>query len=241
MTLACGASCGSGTRVCTNGAWTECDLSQLTESHAFAATLRDFHPNHPDFERNVKGDQSDFGVVDPMLGDDGTPSYTHSGRTLTITSAASFAQWYHDVPGVNVAVPYEIPLSESTSQPGKYYFTGWDFFPLDNDPRGFGNEGESHDYDFTLAANSTFIYRGGEWFSVTADDDLWVFVNRRLAIDLGGLHESKLGEIHLDDQASRLEISLGHAYPIHLFFAERKQVGTDLTILTNIANLAPCP
>jgi fibro-slime domain-containing protein len=68
-----------------------------------------------------------------------------------------------------------------------------------------------------------------------------VFINRRLAIDLGGLHESKLGEIHLDEHRGELGISPGHAYQIHLFFAERHQISTDLSIETNVTGLAPCP
>jgi fibro-slime domain-containing protein len=216
-------------------------VPRLTTAPTFAATVRDFHATHPDFEQGFTGDNSEPGVVETVLGSDGTPSYAPSGSTRTIHGPASFAEWFHDVPGINVAVPYEIPLTESTSQRGNYYFSGWDFFPLDDDPRGFGNEGEIHDYDFTLAAMSTFNYRGGEWFSFTADDDLWVFINRHLAIDLGGLHESQLGEVYLDDHARELEISPGHAYQIHLFFAERQQISTDLTMLTNVAALAPCP
>ena len=113
-----------------------------------------------------------------------------------------------------------------------------DFFPLDDDPRGFGNEGDTHDYDFTLAATATFNYLGGELFHFSADDDLWVFINRHLALDLGGLHQSKPGDIYLDDQAGDLGISPGHSYPIHLFFAERHKLSTDLSIETNVTGLA---
>jgi fibro-slime domain-containing protein len=239
VTLACSNSCGTGTKVCKNGAWTECDAPART-SYVFAATLRDFHSTHPDFEEDVSGDYSDPGIVSPVLGNDDTPIYAHTGGTLTVTSPDTFAQWYHDVPGVNLAVPYQIALSPSASQSGSYAFDGMDFFPLDDDPRGFGNEGNMHDYDFTLVATANFRYLGGEWFRFTADDDLWVFVNRHLALDLGGLHEPKPGEIDLDDVADELGISPGHAYPIHLFFAERHTIGTDLSIETNVTGLAVC-
>jgi len=97
----------------------------------------------------------------------------YPGGTLTVTGPDAFAQWYHDVPGVNVTLPYEIPLEESATRPGLYQFTSINFFPLDGDPRGFGDEGQGHDFDFTLATKFTFRYSGGELFGFTGDDALW--------------------------------------------------------------------
>jgi fibro-slime domain-containing protein len=66
-----------------------------------------------------------------------------------------------------------------------------------------------------------FRYKGGELFSFTGDDDLWVFVNDRLAIDLGGLHSAQTDVIDLDARAVELGIELGNEYALDLFHAER--------------------
>jgi len=204
------------------------------------ATIRDFHRTHPDFEPPVSGDASELGIVEAVLGSDETPTYAHAGATLTVTSPATFFQWYHDVPGVNVHIPYDIPLRASATKPGFFEFLSTDFFPLDGDPRAFGNEDFDHDFDFTLTTKFTFRYLGGEVFRFTGDDDLWVFVNRHLAIDLGGPHQSKMGEVYLDDHKTEFEITPGNAYDLHLFFAERHVINSDFSVETTIADPGTC-
>jgi len=235
----CASVCGAGKKTCQYGLWTACD-APMPGPPKLVTTLRDFHRTHPDFERNITGDASDLGMVEPLLGNDDTPTYAHTGGTLTVTGPETFAQWYHDVPGVNVTISYDIQLQAATDKPGFFVYSSIDFFPLDGDPRGFGNEGFNHDFDFTLATKFTFHYMGGEVFRFIGDDDLWVFVNRHLAIDLGGLHQSKTGEVYLDQHAAEFGITPGNTYELHLFFAERHVINSDFSVETTIADPGTC-
>jgi fibro-slime domain-containing protein len=239
VTEACSTVCGKGKHVCQNGAWTDCDAPQPTLGR-ISVTLRDFHSTHPDFERPGTGDLSELGLVEPLLGSDDTPTFAHAGGTNTVTGPETFAQWYHDVPGVNVTIPSEMQLVPSPDKPGFYQYGNQDFFPLDDDPRAFGDEGQFHDFDFTLATKFRFHYLGGEVFRFTGDDDLWIYVNRHLAIDLGGPHQSKTGEVYLDDQATELEIERGNVYELHLFFAERHVINSDFFLETTISDPGRC-
>ncbi len=235
----CSTVCGSGKRICQDGAWGDCDAPQ-PQLGIISATLRDFHKTHPDFERRASGDLSELGLVEPVLGADETPIFAHTEGTVTVTGPETFADWYHDVPGVNVTIPYKIQLTPWPNNPGFYRYGNLNFFPLDDDPRGFGDEGQGHDFDFTLATKFSFHYLGGEVFRFTGDDDLWVFVNRHLAIDLGGLHEIKSADVYLDEHADELEISRGGTYELHLFFAERHVISSDFFIETTIADPGRC-
>ncbi len=212
---------------------------------ALTVTVRDFKfwdPNdpttNPDFE-NVVGD--DHGspsagpsvvgtIVQEALGADGKPVYKGGpgGTTLTTHGKTYFDQWFHDVPGVNIRFEFPLPLSLVSATQGTY---GYDsqvsgiplsasdprkmWFPIDN--QGFGNQWADHNYSFTTELHTLFTYRGGETFSFSGDDDVFVFINGKLVIDLGGVHAREVATIDLDS----LALSKGQQYALDLFNAER--------------------
>jgi len=195
------------------------------------ATVRDFMSSHPDFEGLVAVDP---GIVEPMLGGDGKPVYA-GGTTGTTSGAANFDQWYRDVAGVNITIPTEIPLTDQGD--GTYVFDSAAFFPIDD--QGHGNEGNAHNYHFTLEMHTQFTYQGGEVFTFRGDDDLFTFINGRLGIDLGGVHGPMEGSIDLDAMAGALEITPGGTYDLDFFFAERHTTQSNFRIETTIGCFQP--
>lgn len=191
--------------------------------------VRDFHKTHPDFER-FTSDAVTPGLVQAALGADGTPSYAPTGPTVCTTGAAEFADWYHDVAGVNVAIAHILELLETS--PGVYVYDSSAFFPIDG--AGFGNEDLAHNYSFTTEIHTAFQYDGGEVFTFRGDDDLWLFINGTLAIDLGGLHQPAVATVNLDAQAAALGLSPGHSYHMDIFGAERHTTASNFRIETTI-------
>ena len=188
-------------------------------------TIRDFQVSHPDFEDFLGVDP---GIVQSVLGADKKPVYAGMPTTPTTSGQANFDQWYRDVPGVNLAQSLTITLDD-TGHPGIFTFFDDTFFPIDG--QLFGDEGLSHNFHFTYEIHSQFTYQGGEVFTFTGDDDLWVFIDDTLAIDLGGVHGALTGSVALDT----LGLTLGNDYDFDLFFAERhtteSQFGVDTSIL----------
>jgi fibro-slime domain-containing protein len=192
-------------------------------------TVRDLRISHPDFE-HFTSDAVIPGLVEPQLGADPTPTYAHAGPTLCTTGAAEFAAWYHDVPGTNQTIATALELVETG--PGVYVYDSSAFFPIDGE--GFGNEGLAHNYSFTTEIHTTFRYAGGESFTFRGDDDVWLFINGTLAIDLGGLHQPATATVDLDEQAAALGISPGNTYAMDVFQAERHTTESNFRIETTI-------
>ena len=66
------------------------------------------------------------------------------------------------------------------------------------------------------------------------DDDLWLFINGKLAIDLGGLHQPQQNILSLDARAAELGLVVGGTYAMDIFHAERHSTASNFRIETTI-------
>jgi len=191
--------------------------------------MRDFRDTHPDFEKFMGTDVTP-GLVEAQLDAQRLPIYAPAGATSQTSGKAAFDQWYRDVDGVNMGIEHIISLNQLDG--GSWVFDSNAFFPLDG--LGFGNEGRDHNFHFTTEIHASFLYSGGEVFTFRGDDDVWVFVNRRLALDLGGLHPPKGGTIDFDTMAVQLGLTRGSRYDFDVFHAERHTKGSNFRVETSI-------
>ena len=199
---------------------------------------------HPDFE-SFGGMMPTRGLVGEMLGPDRKPVYTGRCQRGTVdptgcpsgvqtSTAERFAEWYRRVDGVNQS--FLIYFSFQPVPGGLSRFDSQTFFPLDG--AGFGNSGademkRQRNFHFTTELHARIRYGGGEKFTFSGDDDLWVHINDKLALDMGGLHPAANGTIDLDAMASTLGISKGNVYPLELFHAERRTDASHFRVETN--------
>lgn len=196
------------------------------------AVVRDFKPDGMTFEGPIGDDR---GVVEPRLGADRKPVYARGDRaTRTIAGPEIFNQFYRSTPGVNI--PFEVLLF-FTPNNGVTSFRSDAFFPIDG--KGFGNDGADarrvqHNFHFTTEIHTQFLYSGGEKFDFSGDDDLWVFINNQLAIDLGGVHTAQNATVRLDAEAAKLGLTKGTVYPFDMFYNERRVVNSDFRADTDL-------
>jgi fibro-slime domain-containing protein len=100
------------------------------------------------------------------------------------------------------------------------------------------SEGNQH---FCLETHSLFTYRPGAFLAVRGDDDIWVYIDNKLAIDLGGLHMPAPAYVNLDEFAGASgELVAGKVYDFDMFLCDRRTTMSNLHILTNL-NLAGSP
>jgi fibro-slime domain-containing protein len=181
-------------------------------------------------------------LFDSSLGDQaGTLAQACTGG---IESAASFDQWYRDTAGVNLSAPLTLALVRQEN--GHYVFDdttdthfgdgGFSqlggFFPVDD--RLYGNSPglPDHNFHFTFELHLEFRYDADtdQYFRFVGDDDVFVYINDQLVIDLNGVHSAKEQYVDMD----RLGLADGEDYRIDFFFAERHRTQSNFRIETNV-------
>jgi fibro-slime domain-containing protein len=108
---------------------------------------------------------------------------------------------------------------------------------------------------FTTETRFVFEYQGGESFEFSGDDDVWVFINNQLVVDLGGLHEVATGDFTLSNNPAtpgratvnrdgpdgstltllapliiETGMEYGSVYEAVLFHAERHECGSNFKL-----------
>jgi fibro-slime domain-containing protein len=165
-------------------------------------------------------------------GDFSIPSYTSTGSEFNATVVFNGSiPADHDTAFKNIVIEDSLTFRLIDRQRGIYRFEDSTFFPLDD--RGFGNEGRSHNYSFTMKLHTEFSYRSGLQFIFRGDDDVWTYVNNRLALDLGGIHNAVQGTIDSDD-LRRMGLTLNNKYSLDFYYAERHTNHSRIMIETNM-------
>ncbi|MDG5816070.1 fibro-slime domain-containing protein [Chitinispirillales bacterium ANBcel5] len=203
---------------------------------ALAATIRDINENHPDFQACVTGLVT--GMVEERLGPDGKPVQAYVDSSNCYTDLASWFTVEVFEGGYTNEICHNLILHRN--EEGLYEIDDPNFFPIDDwlyldsaqtipNPN-FDHDGRGNNFHFSMEVPAQFVYEPGQTFEFRGDDDVWVFIDSQLVVDIGGVHNPEYGAVDLDT----LGLVPGEVYDFNLFFVERHRWGSNLRIVTSI-------
>lgn len=121
-------------------------------------------------------------------------------------------------------------------------------FPLDkknvgNELQGFADQertdynGTERNFHYALKSHCSFIYDADKTdmtFSFLGDDDVYLFLNGELIMDIGGAHMARGKDININELAKKMNIKDGEVCDFDFFYLERHTFLSNIKINTNI-------
>jgi fibro-slime domain-containing protein len=96
-------------------------------------------------------------------------------------------------------------------------------------------------FGFTMEMEGTFIHKPAaslaqsDSFSFQGDDDVWLFINKHLVLDLGGIHCCQRGVVKFDTIHINGQLLKDRQFcKYNFFYAERHSGGSNISITTNM-------
>lgn len=189
-----------------------------------------------------------------------TTAVTYNKTTKTIGHAgATYQTYFGSYEAYNPFTPVHYGEGAAGESTNHYYFDdGVNVFSAFGGNLWYNNK----NYCYTMVCNGEFDFNTSEnlMFHFDGDDDVYLFINGELVMDLGATHNNAASTIYLNDyvnwadtvlanrknytlaeveRAEKLALKDGQTYSFDFYYMERHGTGANLRIETNINVVVP--
>ncbi|EGG19217.1 hypothetical protein DFA_02465 [Cavenderia fasciculata] len=209
------------------------------DSIKVTVTIYDHHPL-----KNTNFQKPNCGVTKGLIQSNLNPSTKipvlnsqSSDLKKCYDNTTTFPQFFQATNDVNIQIVQDLEAVYDDTARGYVYANsfffpinnlGWDVYPElkrdDKDTRGI-----RENFHFCLKFNAQFKYKNQGKFDFFGDDDVYLFINNKLVMDLGGVHGSVDGSINVNG----LGLVAGNIYDFDFYFCERHTSSSALKFTTD--------
>lgn len=193
------------------------------------------------------GNKLEQGIVDYYLDEKFLP-VPKGGSLLPNRGMTDFARWFSNVEGKSQNYMGQLQLKYEGD--ATFSYNNDEFYPLDNAKFSAGDfvnrDGHNHLFTMSFAVPFNPTTSGEEHFMVDADDDTFVFVGDRLALDMGGIHDSIRGQFMINQDGevltavgdegyaySGINVKEGEGAIVRIFHADRDSAESKFSVVFN--------
>ena len=193
------------------------------------------------------------GLVDFELDEEYLPKATGNGALVPNLGLANFDRWFKSVEGKSESYTGALKL-EYQADGAEFAFYHDEFYPLDgaefSDGDFVNDDGHNHLFSMNLAVPFMVLSSGEESFDIEADDDTFVFVGNKLALDMGGIHDATNGHFWINENGevytgigdqdlaySGIKLNKNDGSIVRIFHADRDSANSVFSIKFKGMNL----
>lgn len=164
----------------------------------------------------TKGTDANGNTIYGLDAADGKINYDRTNKSIYEDENAESKQFY-PIEGLG----YDAILGDTTDK---------------TDANGEKNEHGNGNGNFALRGEAQFVYNSGtgQYFTFSGDDDVYLYINNKLVLDLGGAHGVCTKGVNIDDVATECGLSDGDIATFTFFYMERNSDASNFKIETNL-------
>lgn len=179
-----------------------------------------------DTQRDITYKTKVYKAIQLDLGADGSYSFDN-GNVMTFDVNSGLISQNPDARDNSGFYPLDAATLGAKSDL-KAPFAGEEFYnPYDE---------ENHNYHFSMQGHAEFLYEKDKdyHFTFRGDDDVYLFIDNKLVLDIGGAHTALEQSVDIDEFARKIGLVDGEVYNFDFFYMDRHTTDSNIYINTNL-------